>query len=166
MQVDSAYNAGRYEESRRASDSARKINYIGIGIGIFLIVAYVTTVVVVNVSLAASADSNNDYNQLTGHGILLLLLLQNHALSLKFVPIKSQLLFCTFYQYIHMIYTEIMSQLRVLSILKRHLHSLLNNKNDMHKIVSIQLTIQLAIAIHMRVCIFIAIASYYLNLRY
>ena len=64
MQVDSEFNAGRYDEARRASESARNINYVGIGLGTFLIVGYIVLIIVVNVSVAASSSSNDDY-QLT-----------------------------------------------------------------------------------------------------
>ena len=61
VQVDAEFNAGRYDEAKRASDSARSINYIGFGIGTFLIIFYVIIIIVANV-VAASARVSDDDN--------------------------------------------------------------------------------------------------------
>lgn len=54
LKVDSEFAAGRYEEARQASDSARNINYVGIGIGTFLIIGYIIVIIVANVAAASS----------------------------------------------------------------------------------------------------------------
>jgi len=55
FQVDSEFNAGRYAEAQRASETAKTVNYVGLGIGTALIVLYVVIIIIANVAAAASA---------------------------------------------------------------------------------------------------------------
>jgi len=56
LQVDSEFNAGRYAEAQRASDTARTVNYVGLGLGTALIVLYVVIIIVANVAAASSSS--------------------------------------------------------------------------------------------------------------
>ena len=60
MQVDSEFAAGRYEEARKASDNAKKINQIGITIGVAINVIN-AILLVIYISVIAGASSSQLY---------------------------------------------------------------------------------------------------------
>ena len=57
MQVDSEFAAGRYEEARKASDNAKKINQIGITIGVTINIIN-AIILVIYISAIAGASSS------------------------------------------------------------------------------------------------------------
>ena len=57
LQVDSEFDAGRYEEARKASDNAKKINQIGITIGVAINIIN-AILLVIYVSVIAGASSS------------------------------------------------------------------------------------------------------------